>query len=664
MWLLSTASLKLEEFKDTSQVKVRYAILSHVWQEDEKTFQHIRELQSKGVQTYEDQDVGSKIRRCINVAKSLGFEWLWIDTCCIDKTSSSELEESINSMFKWYAEADVCFAYLFDVPADCYIEAPQSEFWRSKWFTRGWTLQELIAPRQLIFMSAQWVALGTKAALADILEEITGVDAEILTFRRALQHVGVARRLSWASRRITSKVEDKAYSLMGLFDVTMPTIYGEGMKAFRRLQEEIMKRSHDYTLFAWGRTLSSVMPYSQETRRHKRDMSSRLFALSPSSFGNGTPKRARLTPIRLDAVKKIVSNCILVADLKMQVLREVTVTSYGVRCHLPVVHGKTFSIALLPCKNSAGECVGLLLWRNPDSRSDLPQYFVGASFQSVEGIDSLQGPHESTGYRLINIRPSIVEAILNFGQQSSNLSLSCASGSGNDNVTKPRKARASLEKIYIIDTLPSTFPVVHPWMHLSNSETCRILIPVWLLDYLDLFGFIILERAPASPILGESTALPCTLTLIHPRAGERITIHLGLHNQSHLCASVIIDSAVDGREGSSNASIDWSRPLYCPPDVPPQRIRDWTNGSKSFGDEHRTVRLTATRWPMDADCYHFEIRLKGTVYASLRSVRCLRPHGFAYMEEQWIFLRAASSGHSCVRLRVAPPHQDSHQPDK
>ncbi|KAH9902599.1 hypothetical protein C8Q73DRAFT_785263 [Cubamyces lactineus] len=624
MWLLSTADLELREFNDTSQVEGGYAILSHVWQDVEQSFQAILQLQSRGIRSYSDLRVGFKIRESVKVAKAHGLAWLWIDTCCINKTSSSELEESINSMFRWYAEARVCLAYLHDVPDDCHIEAPSSRFRTSKWFTRGWTLQELIAPRQLIFLSTNWVTLGTKAALADVLEEITGVDAEVLTFRRALQHVSVARRLAWASRRVTSKVEDEAYSLMGLFDVTMSTIYGEGKNAFRRLQEEIMKRSPDHSLFAWGRTLPAVMPYTPETHRHKRDALSSLFAPSPSSFSNSvTDKSASLTPIRLDVVKKIVSNCISVADFKKRVLREHTVTSYGVRCHLIIVHGDPFSIALLPCKNSAGECVGLLLWRNPQSKSDLPQYFVGASFKSNRDTGPDAGG--ATGYRLINIRPSTVDAVLNFGRRAADRA--SVSGSDEGGATGSHRARGSLEKIYIINTLAAVSSLAHPWMQLSDSEPRHVFIPTWLSTYLVPFGFSVFRRvAPAvDSVLGRPMPPPYTLTLVHSDTGERITIRVECRQNSHLRASVVIDSAVRHFEGESATFIDWLAPLYHPPGArSPQRISDWKNGSKSFGDERRTVRLTATRWPT-SDCYQLEIRLEGTVYASLRDVHRVQP---------------------------------------
>lgn len=175
-------------------------------------------------------------------------------------------------MYRWYAEAAMCLTYLQDVPDDCPIEDASSAFRESKWFKRGWTLQELLAPHCLIFLSVNWKHLGTKFGLADLLQDITGIDAEVLTFRRALQHVSVARRMSWASKRETSRTEDQAYSLLGIFDVSMATIYGEGKYAFRRLQVKIMKRTADHTLFAWGNPWPSIHsgPFVQSPSVHDR----------------------------------------------------------------------------------------------------------------------------------------------------------------------------------------------------------------------------------------------------------------------------------------------------------------------------------------------------------------------------------------------------------
>lgn len=226
----------------------------------------------------------------MRAAREQGFGWIWNDTCCIDTRSSAELEEAINSMYRWYAEAAMCLAYLQDVPDDCPIEDASSAFRKSRWFKRGWTLQELLAPHCLVFLSANWKHLGTKFGLADLLQDITGIDAEVLTFRRALQHVSVARRMSWASKRETSRTEDQAYSLLGIFDVSMATIYGEGEYAFRRLQVKIMKRTADHTLFAWGNAWPSIHtgPFVQSPSVHdwarKNHPSSPLHKATPPRF--------------------------------------------------------------------------------------------------------------------------------------------------------------------------------------------------------------------------------------------------------------------------------------------------------------------------------------------------------------------------------------------
>lgn len=177
--------------------------------------------------------------------------------CCIDKTSSAELSEAINSMFRWYQNAAVCYAFLSDVPCDVDTSAEGSLFARSRWFTRGWTLQELIAPAALTFFSKDWHSLGTKSQLYSALSSITGIEKPFLTSDN-LELASTAKKMSWAASRKTSRVEDIAYSLLGIFDINMPLIYGEGKKAFKRLQEELLKtRPDDHTIFAWGTIVST-----------------------------------------------------------------------------------------------------------------------------------------------------------------------------------------------------------------------------------------------------------------------------------------------------------------------------------------------------------------------------------------------------------------------
>jgi hypothetical protein len=205
----------------------------------------------------------AKIAVCCQRALEDGFQYCWIDTCCIDKSSSAELSEAINSMFRWYKESSICYVYLGDVNENTnHVDdatrhtSTSSRFptlEQSRWFTRGWTLQELIAPAVVEFYDAHWVEIGTKQSLREVIEKVTGIDGHILDGEDP-RTCNAAVRMSWASRRETSRLEDEAYCLIGLFDVNMPLIYGEGRRAFRRLQEEIMRVEEDYTLFVWSAT--------------------------------------------------------------------------------------------------------------------------------------------------------------------------------------------------------------------------------------------------------------------------------------------------------------------------------------------------------------------------------------------------------------------------
>lgn len=180
------------------------------------------------------------------MALSDDIPYVWVDTCCIDKSSSAELSEAINSMFRWYAKSEVCYAYLDDINGSSYIR----ELPTARWFTRGWTLQELIAPRNMIFFSKDWEVIGSKESLRKTLGRITTIPSTALSTTPPA-YFSVAERMSWIAERETTKAEDLAYALLGLFDVHMPLLYGEGDRAFIRLQEEIMKYSDDQSLFSW-----------------------------------------------------------------------------------------------------------------------------------------------------------------------------------------------------------------------------------------------------------------------------------------------------------------------------------------------------------------------------------------------------------------------------
>ena len=134
-------------------------------------------------------------------------------------------------MFQWYRDAKVCYAYLFDVPSHVDLHAENSLFTQSRWFTRGWTLQELLAPREVHFYGIEWAFLGAKKDLCYRIESITGIRSEFLQGQH-LHYASIAERMFWASKRRTTRTEDIAYCLLGIFDVYVPLIYGEGSNAF------------------------------------------------------------------------------------------------------------------------------------------------------------------------------------------------------------------------------------------------------------------------------------------------------------------------------------------------------------------------------------------------------------------------------------------------
>ena len=225
-----------------------YAILSHTWGPDGEEV------------TYEDLMTGAgerkpgydKIRFCGNQAKTDGLQYFWIDTCCIRKSSDSELSESINSMFRWYQRATKCYVHLWDVSTTEQKKGDEEArdtweqaFRESRWFTRGWTLQELLAPTSVEFFSKEGNRIGDKQSLEQLIYEITGIP--ILALREfVLSQFSASQKLDWAKNRKTTREEDWAYSLLGICGISMPVLYGEGRtKAVRRLRKEIDDASKD-----------------------------------------------------------------------------------------------------------------------------------------------------------------------------------------------------------------------------------------------------------------------------------------------------------------------------------------------------------------------------------------------------------------------------------
>ncbi|KAI0012826.1 HET-domain-containing protein [Xylariaceae sp. FL0662B] len=252
-----TATLKLVEKRANETPNIKYAILSHTWEDDEVIFEDIESGRANyaSLETPAALASLSKLLGACVQADNDGFAYIWIDSCCIDKRSSAELSEAINSMFAWYQDATICYAFLLGAPNELKTTESKTKFAKNRWFTRGWTLQELLAPAEVIFfsgVSGDWVPIGEKRLSCGLLADITGIDIDILLGDRPLTSASVARRMSWAAKRVTTRPEDSAYCLLGIFSVQMPMLYGEGkVKAFLRLQEEIMKDSDDQSLFAW-----------------------------------------------------------------------------------------------------------------------------------------------------------------------------------------------------------------------------------------------------------------------------------------------------------------------------------------------------------------------------------------------------------------------------
>lgn len=269
MRLINLHTLVVEEFVDSNRPP--YVILSHTWGADEVSLQMLRTEGIEHLSGYQ------KILSFCRQGAANGFEWGWVDTCCIDKISSAELSEAINSMFAWYREADVCYAYLADVQRDGgQTHLVEEQFARSRWFTRGWTLQELLAPSTVVFYLSDWTEYGTKASLQKAISDSTKIPRLALC---NFEYGGysVAQKMSWAANRQTTRIEDVSYCLMGLFGVNMPLLYGEGEKAFIRLQEEIMKTSADLSIFAWT---------PNNTLQHHTFISVPLLAPNPTFFSD------------------------------------------------------------------------------------------------------------------------------------------------------------------------------------------------------------------------------------------------------------------------------------------------------------------------------------------------------------------------------------------
>jgi hypothetical protein len=348
MRLINCSSLELEEFIGSNIPE--YVILSHRWEEEEVSFAEF----TRDKTAAEAKRGFRKIDLTCRQALKNGYQYAWIDTCCIDKTSSAELSETINSMFGWYESSKICYVYLSDVrEADSAVQFPAS-----KWFTRGWTLQELLAPENVEFFDQDWKPIGTKHGHAKWISEITSIDVAILSgmhdmFGRPfpqLRSFCVAKRLSWASRRVTTRIEDTAYALLGIFNINMPLLYGEGLRAFTRLQEEILKQYGDESILAWAlntdaRHPQGLLPAIVTEDHPQTVLGGNILASSPESFRN-------------------CQDLVSVSESKSAL----AMTSVGLQIELPLIEVDTTSyqnfqiwVGLLSCSTTSNDLVGIVL---------------------------------------------------------------------------------------------------------------------------------------------------------------------------------------------------------------------------------------------------------------------------------------------------------------
>ena len=403
MWLLNIHSRKLEYFDAKPPP---YVILSHRWLDEEVTFQDILSDKASDKKGY------AKVRGfCQKVAEVYSnkndVRYAWIDTCCIDKTNSTELSEAINSMFRWYKESQACYVYLADVQV---TEAGAPDFEHSIWFTRGWTLQELLAPSTILFFDFMWVSLGDTSVLIDTIARITSIPSDLLNKKTSIDRYSIAQRMAWASRRKTQRKEDIAYSLLGIFNVNMPLIYGEGDGAFQRLQEEILRNFDDLSIFAFrGKALSRFtwLAESPASFTFEGDPPCALSAFKPGKDVNFDTQGVTLTSMGIN---------ILLA------LSPVFLDTYLV----PVCrYGQLYNSPVGCICISRGHCDGVFFkasFENSglDEKFLLPNYPYGSnhdlrrvtlSKHSVTGNSWYKSVHDFYGFTVQRISPSVFKTI-------------------------------------------------------------------------------------------------------------------------------------------------------------------------------------------------------------------------------------------------------------
>ncbi|KAI0372722.1 HET-domain-containing protein [Pilatotrama ljubarskyi] len=598
MWLLDTEDGTFHRIERPREE--RYAILSHVWQASgEQSYQDLIALQRKatkkrscfsftrGLSMFDHSAhdpvlsrASVKIRQCCMLARKHGYRRVWIDSCCIDKTSSTELSEAINSMYEWYAAADVCFAFLEDVSDDHDPRLRDSKFRRSRWFTRGWTLQELIAPTVVIFLSKEWRLLGTKTSLADLVEEITGIDRSILTHEKSLDCASVARRMSWASKRQTTREEDKAYSLMGIFGVNMPTIYGEGGNAFVRLQEEILKQVPDQSIFAWGPTLrDDTMLYrnvdpdsiSDDGRYwHSRN----LFAWSPDAFVNSAP----VSSISPESWRKR-------AGIPFT-LPEYAITSYGMRARFPLIaiqhsSAKTTYLAVLACEDAEGNLIALLLYPQPETAG---RFFVG------HYVGRPQVPPNSY-YRAVGVSESRLAELVHSLQAG--------------DVCVPYRPSPAARRVPLAVSSAPKFKC-----------PCAVVVPTWVISDIERASFAVCVSGQDNVLHISGVTAPQSAAVVLTSRHETIHIRIGRCQcrGRFLCLSITgtisrrataSSSTLADRMSSSGSHAAANDAPRCPED----HVAGWRDATKTFACAMRQIRVTISAWASRAEMYSLAIEI-------------------------------------------------------
>ncbi|KAI0325474.1 hypothetical protein GY45DRAFT_240451 [Cubamyces sp. BRFM 1775] len=556
MWFLDTKSGCLQKAIDHRFEARPYAILSHVWSNDEQDFQEVlgiqraAELASGATGTLSILPrLSHKTQGFCNYARKDHYEIAWMDTCCINKSSSAELSEAINSMYEWYRLASVCYVYLADVDREDPFQS-DSQFSRARWHTRMWTLQELLAPSRVVFLSKDWEPLGTKISLASVIEAATGIPHDVLLDRTPLGSCSVAQRMSWASRRTATRMEDEAYALMGLFGVTMTTIYGEGRNAFKRLQEEILKQIPDQSVFLWGPILSALeLPNFLPTRLTHHDSLQKLrreyglLASRPADFENAGKVRSHLHASFAER---------LTAGRSGTTHPEYTITSYGIRVSLPVYAAHSFDnrsirIALLSCSFDDNDCIGLLL--EPDEGHPHGGYLVGAIALDEEGLHSAcRLPGGSIIHRAIRIGH---ETISRLGEPIHT----------ELHIFSPRGRNATTPHL--------TLPREPNWSD-PASYTYQVIFPTWRCEQLVDEGFTVLPCVVAD----KECIVPSFTFVLRPKAHDHNGISVKVRMGPCYC-------------------VRWPSPLdtWRPP---PMRADVW---AEFAGNEGRPTRIPSPHTP-------------------------------------------------------------------